>query len=125
MESKGKLITTGKATDEELKHLYTSAKAFVYPVSTDLYSPQIIEAMAMGVPVICSADGFGTEIDHDAARFMIPYDVDDICAAIEAVESNPEYRSKLIQGGKRFASKYSWEAAAGGVLELYRELLNQ
>ncbi|MCP4633055.1 MAG: glycosyltransferase family 4 protein [candidate division Zixibacteria bacterium] len=121
LESKGKFILTGIVSDEVLKMLYSSARALIYPVSTDLYSHQIIEAMAMGVPVICSADGFGNEIDHDAARFIVPNEIDDIHSAMEAVENNAEYRTKLVEGGRKFSSHYDWNNMASEFLSMYSQ----
>jgi len=125
LRSKGKFAITGRVTEEDLHYLYFSARALIYPVATDVYSPQIIEAMAMGVPVICSGEGFGAEIDTGAARFIIPYEPDDICSAIEAVESNPEYRSQLIENARIFARKYNWESTARQILDLYNELIDK
>ncbi|MBD3170062.1 MAG: glycosyltransferase [candidate division Zixibacteria bacterium] len=123
LRSKGKLITTGNLSDEQLLNLYSSANALIHPVATDFYSPQVIEAMAMGVPVLCSAIGFGAELEHDSARFIDPGDRDDICNALDAVENNTQYRNKLIEGGKRFTARYRWPNAASAVLELYSNLL--
>ena len=123
LKSKGKFIITGEIPDEELRQLYSAARALIHPVSTDPYSPQIIEAMTMGTPVLCSAEGFGNELDHDVARFIDPYNIDDICAGMDAVETNPEYRTKLKEGGKRFAGSYSWNSTANQIFELYSELI--
>ncbi|MBD3233474.1 MAG: glycosyltransferase [candidate division Zixibacteria bacterium] len=125
IESKGKFIITGEVSPDELAVLYASARILFHPSPSDLYSQQIIEAMKMGTPVICSEDGFGTEIDHYAVRFVVSHEIDDVCAAIEAIEGNPDYRNKLIEGGKKFAAKYSWDNAAKEVLEIYSELLNR
>jgi glycosyltransferase involved in cell wall biosynthesis len=125
LKSKGKFIVTGNISDEELKHLYVLSRALIHPVATDLYSPQIIEAMSLGIPVICSPEGFGTDLGHNTARFIAAHDPDDICNAMEAVEMNEVYRRKLIESGKKFASKYSWEDAAEQVLDLYCELLRE
>lgn len=125
LKSKGKFIVTGKVSPDELAVLYASARILLHTSPSELYSPQIIEAMKLGTPVICSEDGFGTEIDHYAVRFVVSHEIDDICGAIEGIEANPDYRNQLIIGGKRFASKYSWDNAANETLDIYAELLSR
>ncbi|GEM_PF-5653993 len=125
LKSKNKLMIIDKIGDEELATIYSRARLFIFMPHKrqNIYSPEIIDAMANGVPIICSDEGFGSEITHNAARFIIPYDVDDICSALESLESNLGYRQSLVEGAKKFVSNYNWDTAAQKTLEVYKELV--
>jgi glycosyltransferase involved in cell wall biosynthesis len=77
----------GRASDEDLKALYASARAVVVP-STEEFGIAAVEAQAAGRPVIAAAAGGALEtvLDGETGLLARPDDVDAFAEAIEAIE---------------------------------------
>jgi glycosyltransferase involved in cell wall biosynthesis len=72
----------------------------------------VLEAMASGVPVICSRIEPLTEVAGDATFFVDPYDHEDIAHGIAALLKDTALREKMIEKGLARAKKFTWEATA-------------
>ena len=103
---------TGWVPREELLRLYEGALAFVYPSTFEGFGMPVLEAMAAGIPVACSAIPPLREVADDAALFFDPLDEDAIAAALDRVTSDEELRKKLAEDGPRRARDFSWDRTA-------------
>jgi glycosyltransferase involved in cell wall biosynthesis len=64
----GQVITSGYLTDDELIALYKKAKIFIYPSLYEGFGFPVLEAMKLGVPVICSKASSLPEIGEHAGE---------------------------------------------------------
>jgi alpha-1,3-rhamnosyl/mannosyltransferase len=80
----------------------------------------VLEAMACGCPVACSAIPPLEEIAGDAARMFDPTSAEAIAAAVADVLASPDGWSAR---GLARASQYTWERTATEYESVYRELL--
>ncbi|MDL5158965.1 glycosyltransferase family 4 protein [Actinomycetospora termitidis] len=71
--------------DDDLWALLRGASALVLPTLYEGFGMPVIEAQSVGVPVICSDLPVLREVSGGHARFVDPYDVDDIAAALARV----------------------------------------
>jgi glycosyltransferase involved in cell wall biosynthesis len=110
----------GHVSIEELVELYRTAAALVFPSRYEGFGQPVLEAMACGCPVACSAIAPLLELTGDAAVTFDPDDPTAIATAVRALLDAPgEYRERGIVR----AAAFSWEHTAGDYEAVYRELL--
>jgi glycosyltransferase involved in cell wall biosynthesis len=103
----GRVVFTHQVSDQELKVLLPNALAFVFPSVYEGFGIPAVEAMAAGVPLICSSAGSLPEIAGNAALFFDPYNTDEIAAAISEIVGNSDLRGKLVRLGYEQAKKFA------------------
>jgi glycosyltransferase involved in cell wall biosynthesis len=120
LDSKG-VKFLGMVKDSELVYFYNSLDIFVFPTWVEGYGLPIIEAMACKKPVIVLADA------------IIPREIKRRCIIVEdlgAALSNIDYVVKKCkevdyEGNYRFAKSHSWDEYVDGLVEIYKEVLNE
>ena len=75
--------------EEDLPFIYNASDVFVYPSRFEGFGFPPLEAMACGIPVICSNAGALPEIAGDAALYIDPMDEDGIAEAMELMLDDP------------------------------------
>jgi glycosyltransferase involved in cell wall biosynthesis len=110
-------------TDAELEGLYAAAAAFVFPSLYEGFGLPVLEAMTRGVPVACSDRSSLPEVAGDAALLFDPERVDDIAGAIRRLLSEPDLAERLRVAGREQARRFTWAAAARGVLASYERAM--
>ena len=85
----------------ELEGLYAAASCFVFPSLAEGFGLPVLEAMARGVPVACSARGSLAEVAGDAALLFDPESEPAIADAIRAVLGDSALRGSTASGGTR------------------------
>ncbi len=116
------IILTGFVDEEEKTKLYKNASAFIYPSFYEGFGLPPLEAMANGVPVICSNTGSLGEIFGDTALTFDPLDKAELKNCILAVLENTELHKELVEKGLKFAQNYSWKKTARETLKCFEEL---
>jgi glycosyltransferase involved in cell wall biosynthesis len=106
----------GSLSDEDLAKEYAKADVFVYPSLYEGFGLPVVEAMAMGLPVLTSDIGATREVAGDAAILVDPYSVDSICAGLRQLISNNELRQHLGAKGLKRAAEFSWNSTANQTL---------
>lgn len=96
----------------QLETLYSRAELFVFPSIYEGFGFPLLEAMALGTPVIAADSSSLPEIGGDAALYFPPGDVSALTTAIERVTTDAALRSEMIAKGQAQASKFRWEEAA-------------
>ena len=117
-ERKNSIETKGYISEEEKWQLYQNAQALVFPTLYEGFGIPITEAQAAGCPVITSSAGANKEIAGDGAILVNPYDAFDIAEAVTKVLGNKGLRGTLIQKGKEYIRRFSWEKTAQQTFEV-------
>ncbi|MEK7575025.1 MAG: glycosyltransferase family 1 protein [Patescibacteria group bacterium] len=86
---------------EDMSPLYRLATGLVMPAHAGWTFLPIVEAWAMGCPIIYSRTPCSIEQGGDSAIYVDPYRPDDIALKIEQLWENPELRNRLVQNGKK------------------------
>ena len=117
------VVFTGYVPDEELPVLYKGAACFVLVSLYEGFGFPVLEAMSLGVPVVCSNISSLPEIVGDCGIVVNPESADAIARGIEKVlsMSNEEIKKLRNEGMKR-ASKFTWEKAAKQTLAILEEV---
>ncbi|MDD4018356.1 MAG: glycosyltransferase family 1 protein [Kiritimatiellae bacterium] len=117
-----RVLWLGEIPEQTLPTLYSAAHAFLFPSLVEGFGFPVLEAMACGAPVICSALNVHKEITAGAAKLVHPTDRQEwkraILAALVSLDWHDTYREKGLQRAARF----SWQTAACATLDIYRQL---
>jgi len=106
---------------DELRALYSTASAFVFPSLSEGFGLPVLEALAAGTPVIASDLPVLREVAGDAAAFVTPRDVDALAQAmlsVSVVSADPAAR----EGRRDHARQFDWATCSRRTLDVYREV---
>jgi glycosyltransferase involved in cell wall biosynthesis len=112
----------GRLTDEELVQAYRRCDMVVFASLYEGFGLPILEAQAMGRPVITSNCGAMREAAGYGALLVDPYSVEAIREAVLRIKREPALREDLIAKGRENAERFRAEAVAARYAELYRNL---
>jgi len=109
----------------ELADHYRAADVVIVPSRSESFGLVAAEAQACGTPVVAANTGglpyvvnaseSGLLVDHHDPRAF--------AVAIAAILDHPSFAERLASGGVAFSKKFSWEATAERLLELYEGLV--
>jgi glycosyltransferase involved in cell wall biosynthesis len=108
--------------DEQLYAVFKRSDLVVFCSTFEGFGLPIIEAQAMGIPLITSDLAPMNQIAGDGAVLVDPYDVSQIRNAIQRVISDPELRLKLVTNGRGNVKQFDPQKIAGEYVELYRQI---
>jgi len=109
-------------TDEELVQAYQRCDMVVFASLYEGFGLPILEAQAMGRPVITSNFGAMKEAAGEGALLVDPYSVEAIREAILRVKNEPGLREELVRKGRENVERFRPEAVARQYAEIYRSL---
>jgi glycosyltransferase involved in cell wall biosynthesis len=107
---------------EMLRLFYDAAKVFVFPSLYEGFGLQPLEAMAHGTPVVTSNVSSLPEVVGNAAVLVNPENVFEVMRAFHRVLVDDSVREKIRQRGYEQVKKFSWDASAQRILEVYGEV---
>ena len=111
-------IFTGYVADADLPALLSGARVFAFPSLYEGFGLPVLEAMACGVPVVCSNVSSLPEVAGDAALLVDPLDTGAWVAALERALTDEELRAELIRRGYAQVRRFSWRRAAEETLKV-------
>jgi len=109
------VVFLGHVSLAELGALYRSAGALFFPSLKEGFGLPILEAMALGCPVITSDRSSTAEVANSSAQLVDPLDVRAMAEGLHAVLGDERRRSTLILKGKRRAEQFSWQSFGDAV----------
>jgi glycosyltransferase involved in cell wall biosynthesis len=112
----------GRLTDGELVAAYQRCDMVVFVSLYEGFGLPILEAQAMGRPVITSNFGAMREAAGDGALLVDPYSVEEIRAAIMRIRNEPGLREELVRKGRENAERFRADAIALKYAQIYRAL---
>ncbi|MGR3699454.1 MAG: glycosyltransferase family 4 protein [Roseovarius sp.] len=114
-----RVIALGRVPDCDLRGLYEGASAFVFAALHEGFGIPPLEAMRLGVPVICARRGAMPEILGDAPLWFDPCDGGDIVRALRALsQTGALRRHEMVWRGRRRADLYDWHRSAMALAQL-------
>ena len=121
----GKVIFPGFVADEDLPALYNLAELFVFPSLYEGFGLPPLEAMACGTPVVTSDRPSLPEVVGEAGLMVEATDSEELAEAMERVLTDENLRREMREKGLKQAKKFTWEAAAEKLLDVYERLGSQ
>jgi len=111
---------------EELVQEYARASIAVVPSLYEGFGLPAAEAMACGIPLICSDGGALPEVVGSAARLVKAGAVDELVLALRDFMSDQVMRAQLgAKGRAHILQQLSWDCVGKKMERYYRQLLEQ
>ena len=118
----GAVLDVGIVPDLDVAPLIAGATALVLPSLDEGFGLPVLEAQALGTPVVCSNRGGLPEAAGDAALVVDPAP-EALAKALGAVLENGALRAELSSRGRARAREFTWAKAASRTAAIYREVL--
>ncbi len=122
------IFMLGTLPHEQVAELMAAANVFVLPSIVESSPFTLLEAMAVGVPVICPKAGGVSEIIEDGINGLMvpPADVNALANTIVHILNDRRLAKRLRRSGlKTVREKFSWERTARRTLELYEKVCEE
>ena len=112
-----------RPSDAEVNELLNTATVFVQTSRHEGFCLPILEAMAAGVPVVCTdADG-NRDFCSDGVNCLMPERTPAaVAAAIARLLADPDLRARLAAAGLQTAREHRWSARVGELDAFYRSI---
>lgn len=120
LEPKGVIQFLGMVTEEEKWTLLTRASVFLFPSLDEGFGLPVLEAMAVGTPVIASRADALIEVGGDA--IICVDDVESFALAMAQCLLLPEGVKMLRQDGLDRARQFTWEKTARETLHVIESI---
>jgi glycosyltransferase involved in cell wall biosynthesis len=115
----------GYLPTREIRALMAASAALVLPSLEEGFGLPVVEAMAAGLPVICSRGSALEEVAGGAAILVNPLDTRSIADGIDKVLGDPGLAQKLRDAGLEQSRKFNWDTAAAKTLQFYRQIVGR
>lgn len=110
-------------SDPDLASLYEGAAMLVFPSRYEGFGLPVTEAMAAGVPVVCSDIPVLRETAGTAAAYFDHTDPESIANVVREVLADPEQRETMGRAGRAHADRTSWGEAGRLLVGVVEELV--
>ncbi len=118
---RGRVLSLGYVSDDELLYLYRHARLSVYPSRYEGFGIPVLESMNLGLPVVVSDIPVFREVAGDAALFA-PLDRPELLALALARADEAPLREAMIEKGLARAASFSWRVSAERTLGMLLRL---
>jgi glycosyltransferase involved in cell wall biosynthesis len=119
------VVFTGFVSESDLPALYSGARVYACPSSYEGFGFTVLEAMACGVPVVCSQSTSLPEVAGDAALFADSSSPQEFGRALVQAVRDVSLRTKLVERGLANSRRFQWCWTAERVLDVYSSVLHQ
>ena len=116
------IFLTGFFPHESFPELYRNAEACIFPSVNEGVGLPVLEAMACGIPVLCSSSGALGEMAGNNAIFFDSDNIDEMESCMERIVEDKDLKEKLIAGAVEWVSRYTWEKTASKTMEIIRKV---
>ena len=112
----------GFVKDEELPLWYAGALAFIFPSLAEGFGYPVLEAAAVGTPVLASNATSLPEVLGEAGFYFNPKNPAEIADCMVQILKDSELRKELAQKSLKQAKKFSFKKMAQKTLSVYQEV---
>ncbi len=117
----------GPTDRETLRKLYQQSSLFILPSIEEGFGMVIGEAMAAGLPVICSKNSAGPDLikDQEHGFLITPSDIQELAEKIQWCYEYQEDAAQMGREGQKQISSFSWDTYGARVYELYNNIVTR
>ena len=117
-------VFTGLLTGEDKLAAMSCADLFVLPSHSDVLGIAVLEAMAAQLPVVITKGCGFPEVSEHGAGLVVEADEGQIAEAITTLLSDADLCKCMGQQGRKLVTKrYTWQATAAKMVNLYKTLV--
>ncbi len=107
---RGQVDLIGKVPYGSIPSLYRDHDLFVFPSIAETFGHPLIEAMAIGLPVISADRPVNREVCGEGAVYFAPFSITNLVEKIRELSVTGEMRATLVRNGRaRIAEDFRWE----------------
>jgi len=111
----------GYIPEAHLAALTAAATVFAYPSLYEGFGFPVVQAMAVGVPVITSNVSSLPEVAGEAALLVDPRSQSELRSALSRVLTSPDLRASLSISGRERAKSFRWADCAAKSLSFFKK----
>lgn len=105
---------------EELPQIYAGAATFAYPSLYEGFGLPVLEAMASGVPVVCTAGTSMAEFAGEAPLLFSQGSTEALSDCLQRLFADSALRNQRSDIGLRLAGSFTWSRFAARTCDAYR-----
>jgi glycosyltransferase involved in cell wall biosynthesis len=115
----GVLKLVGPLSEQELPSFYGDLDCVVHTETFAGWANLAAEALACGIPLICTRHGTRAFAVHGETALVIAEPTpEEICSSIKQLQSSDDLQDRLSKCGRHTINRYSWESYATTLLDL-------
>jgi mannosyltransferase len=121
-----RIVITGELEIEDVQRWYRRLTIYAFTSRNEGFGLTLIEAMAVGAALVASRAGAAELVVEDSVTGVLtpPGDVDALVAALEPLMRDPTSAAAMgARGRGRVLEKFSLDAEAGAIAEVYRTVM--
>ncbi|MCU1308054.1 MAG: mshA 5 [Acidobacteriaceae bacterium] len=118
------VVFAGFVDDFDLQALYSAARVYACPSLYEGFGFTVLEAMASGVPVVCSNVASLPEVAGQGALYADPRNPEEFAKALHLAFFDPDARRLLVENGRKNCQRFCWENAAQQTLAVYHDAVS-
>ncbi len=97
-------VTFSNVSAEKINKIYNACDLMIMPSTEEGYGYPIPEAMAVGLPVVCSDISVFHELAGDSAVYFNPLNAEEFCDAVQkGIEESDELKSRMADKAGSFS----------------------
>jgi len=116
-----RVVFTGFVEDGDLPALYSGASVYACPSLYEGFGFTVLEAMACGVPVVCSRESSLPEVAGSAALYADARNPQEFGNALYQAFCDQALRAMLVNKGTNNLQRFQWKHAAERTLAVYEK----
>lgn len=124
----GRVIFRGRVSREEIRRQFSEADIFVHGSVIEASGNALLEAMASGLPIVCTDAGGPAEyVDHGVTGYVVPVsDAPAMADQIERLLSDRSLRRGMgLLGRQRAEQTFRYESMIATTIRLYHSVLER
>jgi glycosyltransferase involved in cell wall biosynthesis len=120
-----RVIFTGFVADGDLPALYSGAQVYACPSLYEGFGFTVLEAMACGIPVVCSKETSLPEVAGAAALYADARNPQEFGNALYQAYRDQGLRAMLVSKGASNVQRFQWRQAAEQTLAVYEKVVGR
>jgi glycosyltransferase involved in cell wall biosynthesis len=123
LEVNGEIAMLGSLPYDRLHRLYRLSDLFVCPSYAESFSHPLVEAMAMGLPVVAANLDVHREVCGEAAVYFDVMEEDELAKRCIEVLTNQRLKERLRANGAERIRQFSWDQHVRGLIAIVERVL--
>lgn len=119
-ENEGWAHYLGYVSNADLPYVFAGARLFAFPSFYEGFGLPVLEAMASGVPVLCSNSSSLPEVAGNAALMCNPNDIDCFLDLLKRGLQDEVWRAEARANGLKRAARFNWQYCAAHTYAVYK-----